>query len=428
MKVLQKLTRMTALLLAVMLIVPAFSVPSEAASVVTVRDEQLKEFYLNEFNKVVNAVKRNRPGVTVLATGEVSQSEDLEEDRMADFAKTVVANVFANEKSLASDLLDALNEDDFFGQQQADVSYDRGALNMDKVPVSGKDYVSSLTTKYDFTMKMLRNDEKQRTELLIQFPETLLLDALNPQKSDLSKVFDLPTNTDVVLTQDEDEIIILEGGFFQLNDIVCTDAYIDIIYNDNMELITYTSNINYRVKVSTYTMLEQLWPVFFKTLQSMGLDVGDIANFNIVSIIMRLIGAFTGFDPEESMSSVYTDYTVKYQMYELDWTPRYFGDVDEDNRVDSNDARTLLRSAVGLQVIRDASDLYFSDMDFDGEITSGDARLALRVAVGLEKKYTSKAMREAQLEDNWEDPDEPLIPDDPIEIPDEPEVPEIPIG
>ena len=429
MKLLQRSNRITALLMALVLLVPAFAVPSSAASVTTIRDEQLKEFYLDEFNRVVNAVKKNRPGVTVLATGEVSQSADAEGDRMAAFAKTAVENVFKNEQSLAADLLDALNDDDYAGLQQADVSYERGALSMEKIPVSGKDYVSGLTTKYDFTMKMLRNDAKQRTELLIQFPETSLLDALNSQKSDLAKVFDLPTNTDVILTQDEDEVIILEGGFFQLNDIVCTDAYIDIIYNDDMELITYTSNINYRVKCSTYTMLESLWPVFFKTLQSMGLDVGAVADFNIVSIIMGLIGAFTGFDPEESMSSVYTDYTVQYQMYELDWTARYFGDVDKDNRVDSDDARAILRSAVGLEVIRNAGDIYFADMDFDGEVTSGDARLALRVAVGLEKKFTSYEMRQQQLEDNWEDPDEPLVPDDPpAEIPDEPEIPEIPIN
>ncbi len=424
----QKLNRVTALLLVVLLLVPAFAVPSDAASVVTIKDAQLKEFYLEEFNKVVNAVKTNRPGVTVLATGEVSQSADVEGDRMADFAKTAVKNVFENEQSLAADILESMQDDNDFDFGTADVAYERGALNTTKVPVSGKDYVSALTTKYDFTMKMLRNDAKQRTEILIQFPDTSLLEALNPQKSDLSKVFDLPTNTDVVLTQDEDEVIILEGGFFRLDDITCTDAYIDIIYNDDLELITYTSGINYRVRCSTYTMLESLWPVFFKTLQSMGLNVGDIANFNIVTIIMSLIGAFTDFDPKESMSSVYTDYTVQYQMYELDWTPRYFGDVNKDNRVDSDDARAILRSAVGLEVIRNAGDIYFADMDFDGKVTSGDARLALRVAVGLEKKYTTYEMRQQQLEDTWEDPDEPIVPDEPpVEVPDEPEIPEIPL-
>ncbi|MBQ3518680.1 MAG: hypothetical protein IJA31_05090 [Clostridia bacterium] len=426
MKMLQKSNHIAALLLVLVLLVPVFAVPCSAASVTTIRDAQLKEFYLHEFNRVVNAVKKNRPGLTVLATGVVSQSAD-EEDRMADFAKTAVENVFKNEKSLAADLLDDLKNNDFSDTQQTAVSYDRGALNADKVPVSGKEYVSALSTKYDFTMKMLRNDEKQRTELLIQFPETSLLDALNPQKSDLSKVFDLPTNTDVILSQDEDEVIILEGGFFQLDDIVCTNAYVDIIYNDNMELITYTSNITYRVKFSTYTMLESLWPLFFKTLQGMGLDVGTAADFNIVSIIMGLIGAFTDFDPEESMSSIYTDYTVQYQMYELDWTPRYFGDVDKDNRVDADDARRILRSSVGLTPIRDAGDIFFADMDFDGVITAGDARLALRVSVGLDKKYTSYEMRQEQIKGNWEEPDEPMIPDTPVEVPDEPDVPEIPI-
>lgn len=427
MKVLKKLNRITAFLLAVLLLVPALAVPSDAASVVTIKDAQLKEFYLEEFNKVVNAVKKNRPGVTLCASGEVSQSADVEGERMADFAKTVVANVFEGEQSLAAELIGQLQDDGFDGFGSADVSYERGAVNIDKIPVAGESYVSGLTTKYDFTMKMLRNDSKQRTEILIQFPETTLLDALNTKKSDLSKVFDLPTNTDVILTQNEDEVTILEGGFFQLDDIVCTDAYIDIIYNDDLELISYTSNINYRIKLSTYTVLEQLWPTFFKVLQSMGFDVGDAAQLNVVSLIMKIIGAFTDFDPEAAMSSIVTDYTILYQMYELDWTPRYFGDVNKDNRVDSDDARAILRSSVGLEPITVAGDLFFADMDFNGKVDSGDARLALRVAVGLEKKYTSYEMRQQQIADNWVEPDEPLVPDDPIEIPDEPEVPEIPL-
>lgn len=298
---------------------------------------------------------------------------------------------------------------------------------MAKVPVSNKDYVSALTTKYDFTMKMLRNDSKQTTEILIQFPECTLLDALNTQKSDLSKVFDLPKNTDVTLNEYDGNVAVLEGGFFQLDDIICTNAYVDIKYNDDLELISYTSNINYRIKVSTYTVLEKLWPTFFEYLESYGIEVGSLADFNIVSIIMKIISMFTDFDPEAAMSSVYTDYNIMYQMYELDWTPRYFGDVDKNNLVTADDARTLLRTSVGLASIKNEGDRFFADMNFDGAITAGDARLALRVSVGLEKKYTTYEMRQAQLEGNWENPDEPQIPDTPVEVPDEPEVPEIPL-
>lgn len=427
MNMMKKVNRSLAMLLAMLLLLPAFAVSSDAANVVTVKDAELKEFYLEEFNTVVNAVKKNRPSVTVLATGEVKQNSDAEGDRMAEFAQTVVENVFKNEQSLAADLISGMQEDNYAGLQTAEVSYDRGALDVDKVPVSGKDYVSDLSTKFDFTMKMLRNETKQRTEILIQFPDCTLLDALDTRKSDLSKVFDLPTNTDVILTQNEDEVTILEGGFFQLDDIVCTGAYVDIIYNDDLELISYTSNINYRVKVNTYTVLEQLWPTFFKALESFGLDVGDAANFNIVSIIMAIVGGATGFDPEESMSSVYTDYTVKYEMYEMDWTPRYFGDVNADNRVDTEDARRILRTSVGLNEIKKAGDRFFADMDFDGTVSTADARLALRVAVGLEKKFTSYDMRQEQIKGEWEDTDLPVIPDTPVEIPDEPEVPEIPI-
>lgn len=428
MKMIKKMKSPLAVFLSVLVLMSCFAVSSQAA-VVTVTDEDLREYYVKEFNTVVNAVKNNRPGVTVLATGKLIEDPSSAEDRMAGIANTIVENVFANEKSLAADLLGSLTADDTTNTATAEVSYARGELNTAKVPVAGKNYVSGLSTKFKFTMKMLRNESKKRTEILIQFPETNLLDALDTTKSDLSKLFDLPTNTDIILTQNEDEVTVLEGGFFQLDDIVCTNAYVDIIYNDDLELISYTSNINYRVKVNTYTFLEGLWPTFFLLLKSRGLDVGDVASFNIISIIMKIIGAATGFDPEEAMSNVFSDYNIMYQMYELDWTPRYFGDVKYDNRVTSDDARSILRTAVGLQGINKAGDQFFADMNFDGKITADDARTALRVSVGLEKKYTSYEMRQAQLKEEWEQPDTPVLPDVPVEpdIPDQPEVPEIPI-
>lgn len=417
--------RITAMLLVLLMLLPVTGVQANAA-VESVTDPTLKEAYLAQFNTVVNSVKKNRPGLTVKATGELLSENADAEDTAAMIAGLVVQNVFANESSLTADLMNAFSaEGNTETKKVTSVSYGKGEAGNDKIPVAGKDYVSGLSTECSFTMKKLRSDAKKTTEILIQFPDCQLTDAL---KSDMAKVFDLPSNTSLNL--DDENSVVLEDGVFQLDDIYCTDAYVDIIYNDDMQLVTYTANITYNVTVRMYTVLESLWPIAFKGLASLGFNVGEFANFNPISLIMSLVGMFTGFDPSEAMSSsdMYAKYNVKYQMYKFDWTPRYFGDVNEDNKVTADDARAILRASVKLTQFENASDRHFADMDFNGKISAADARLALRVAVNLEKKYTTYEMRQEQIKGNWEDPDEPLVPETPPDIADEPDVPEIPLS
>ncbi len=59
------------------------------------------------------------------------------------------------------------------------------------------------------------------------------------------------------------------------------------------------------------------------------------------------------------------------------------GDVDNNGKIESTDARLALRAAVKLETLTEAQ-TKAADADKDGEITSSDARLILRAAVGLE--------------------------------------------
>ncbi len=63
----------------------------------------------------------------------------------------------------------------------------------------------------------------------------------------------------------------------------------------------------------------------------------------------------------------------------------FIGDItDGDNLVTANDARTILRAAVGLDVLtEEQKDI--ADTDEDGKITATDARAALRISVGLDE-------------------------------------------
>ncbi len=60
------------------------------------------------------------------------------------------------------------------------------------------------------------------------------------------------------------------------------------------------------------------------------------------------------------------------------------GDVDANGTVDVNDARTVLRAAVGLEKLSPDAEKR-ADTDGDGKVTVNDARDILRTATGLDK-------------------------------------------
>ena len=59
------------------------------------------------------------------------------------------------------------------------------------------------------------------------------------------------------------------------------------------------------------------------------------------------------------------------------------GDVSNDGKVSADDARLVLRCAVGLEILSEEQKAV-ADMDGDKKITASDARIVLRTAVGLE--------------------------------------------
>ena len=63
----------------------------------------------------------------------------------------------------------------------------------------------------------------------------------------------------------------------------------------------------------------------------------------------------------------------------------YKGDVNEDGSLTSDDARTVLRAAVGLDFL-DAKKILIGDIDGNGTLSADDARSVLRMAVGLDQK------------------------------------------
>ena len=65
------------------------------------------------------------------------------------------------------------------------------------------------------------------------------------------------------------------------------------------------------------------------------------------------------------------------------------GDIDGDDYITPDDARIIMRIAVGLDNYPDNFPIYYFDTDSDNSITVADARKALRIAVGIEKCNTA---------------------------------------
>jgi hypothetical protein len=59
------------------------------------------------------------------------------------------------------------------------------------------------------------------------------------------------------------------------------------------------------------------------------------------------------------------------------------GDADLDGKVNSTDARRILRASVGIDALS-LEEYPYADTDYDGKITATDARFSLRLSVGLE--------------------------------------------
>ncbi|MBR5426730.1 MAG: leucine-rich repeat protein [Clostridia bacterium] len=64
--------------------------------------------------------------------------------------------------------------------------------------------------------------------------------------------------------------------------------------------------------------------------------------------------------------------------------PFLYGDANNDGKVNSADARTVLRHAASLEKLENENDLLASDVNSDGKVNSKDARMILRASAKIE--------------------------------------------
>lgn len=419
------------LILAAVLTALCFAMPVSAATDKgVIYNEEQRTAALTEFNTAVNAIKTVRPYCKMTTTytlddptiGSIDGEPIAEEAQK--WIKWIIDACFKPGSGMANKLFSTIFNST---AQPEDCTFLFGEVRNNRVPVSGKEYVSALTSSDNFKITQqyvggsALHPENAQKSTKVFFDDIALEDA---KFSGLPKVFNMTSgefNPIIVSEEYVDESgkkshNVLDGVTF--DNFYFTDAYIQIKENNSGELTEYISNINYSFSMSLYDFINLI-------SVTTGYDFVAFA-----AAIADTIGSKTGkggLSTEEVLKSkcIYINYNVVTKMTGFSWAKRYFGDIDSDNTVTVSDARTALRHAVNLQQIKNQSSLMYGDIDFNGDITVADARLILRAAVGLDDKFSEvpegKTVKIVEVEEEPLPPEEekPPVSEDP-DLPDTP--------
>lgn len=368
---------------------------SAAFAGVPVKDFDMKSYvvpaedtpaYVDFFNTSVNALKTDLPyakmtytagipenGIMKISDGE---TEPLNEEAN-NYLGAIFDGLFSEKNSAFRSLLKTVLGSDSVKNDSFELH--RGAIRNNSVPVFGKDYVSALAPAEDYDILVnQKHGEEYPTDIAVVFPETALEDV---DKSSLPLVFSLPDggiDMELIGNADKETQNFLSG--IKLSDFRFKDGRVVAKYDKKGALTYYGTVITYNFSFS-----------YFEAVRIMGAVLG----IDVYKLVMETMNTILSNLGREDISAekillsrrLNVTYTVKTEITDINFAPRYFGDINDDGAVSASDARDALRHAVALERITATEDLLYGDVDFDGEIKSSDARLILRMAVGLDEKF-----------------------------------------
>lgn len=102
-------------------------------------------------------------------------------------------------------------------------------------------------------------------------------------------------------------------------------------------------------------------------------------NKRIISLVLCCIMLFTAF-PVTDINEIIP--TIKASAAETNSGIVYFGDLNENGKIEASDARLILQAAALLRTLTDRQ-MQIADCNQDNKITAADARTTLRVAARL---------------------------------------------
>ena len=312
--------------------------PEADTDEVLVIDEAEASNIAELFNLTVNELKVSNPGFVKTQTA--SMSAEISSQLQGGLGPvTGIVESLIGTKDIFAGVIDGTNQ-----QGQIRMVYKAGNNIINNMPVSGKDYVACLTGDdiKDYTITIYRSGA-YKMHIDLKDVEG------SAAQSGLSHVFD---------TQDK-ACATVELGTMSINIAVMlkyVDCYVECEVNRDGEITSYTQNMG----------------VTFLFLQEDGETYGPEMPFLGVN-----------FEEEGIVYNVNTEYSG------IDFTQRLMGDTNLDNKVNSSDARTVLRVASALDEMAE-EDIPYCDINGDGEIRAGDARSILRAASGIEVLPTTQ--------------------------------------
>ena len=397
----------------VMLLTSVAAVFAASAKPGLVTDEDERAHYIDVFNNGVNAVKSDEP--YLVFTRKATIGKELK-DAPAQWLSVLFDSIFLADESVVSGLLAMLVEDESNNKSVREVY--KGFSRDNILPVSGENYVSALSSadKFDMQVQSVKsaNAETEHLEFYITFADGFTPE--NVSESGMDRAFDLASgsiNPTIFGESDGDDGMLSTVKFSTFS---YDDASIYAVFDENGLLESYKTSVTYNFDISFYDFAQMMTFVSPSGTNYFELGV-EFAN-KIISV-----SGGSPVDAKELLAkqNINVKYVIETQMSDFDWSPRYYGDLDNDGDVDAYDARSALRHSVGLQVIDNNQGLIYGDINFDGVVNSADARLILRTAVKLEPLFNyppdGKEVIIVDTSDKKEDPQEPETPAEPETTP-----------
>ena len=289
------------------------------------------------FNITVNEIKKSSPGFvkTQTATMDAKLSSQLQGGLGP---VTGIVESLVGTKDLFASVIDGTNN-----SQQSRTTYSPGNDIKNNIPVAGKEYVACLTADdiKDYTISIYRSGA-YRMHIDLHDVEGSAAD------SGLSHVFD---------TKDQAYATLNFGTSATNTNVLLkyTGNYVECAVNRDGELTSFTTNMG----------VTFLFPQ---------IDGSYSTNMPLLNV---------DFEEEGIIYKVTTEYS------NFDYTHRKMGDANIDGKVNSTDARLVLRIASMLESCEE-KDIPYCDVTGDGRIFAADAREILRASASIIKLPTTE--------------------------------------
>ncbi|MBR3868721.1 MAG: dockerin type I repeat-containing protein [Clostridia bacterium] len=284
------------------------------------------------FNLTVNELKNGAPAFnkTVIATMDSKIAQQLQGGLGP---VTGIIESLIGTKDLFAGVIDGTNN-----ENQITTKYKYGNDVINNLPITGKEYVAALTGDdiKDYTITIYKSGA-YRMHIDLKDVEGSAAD------SGLARVFDVTDKAYATINL----------GTMSLNINVMlkyVNNYVECQVNRDGEIISYTTGMGITF------LFQQQDGTYGAEMPFLGV------NFQEEGIIYNVITEYSG----------------------IDYTVRPMGDADNNGKINSSDARTVLRASAKLDELNE-TDAMFCDVNADDKITSADAREILRASAGLVK-------------------------------------------